>query len=475
MVSKEKLFENAFQFRVQRALQVAACCAAASVPLSASALEPERYELLNGLEVVLQPDPAATQIAVGITYYVGRRDDPAGYHGLAHLVEHMTYRGSRHLPGSLLRPMLEAGITDYNGFVSDDETTYYAVVPAQQLPLALWIESERMAFSLERFDSRTLELERSTIIREREGRRYRDARHPRFVAEALYPVGHPYRALHRSANSEESLELDHSRWFFQRWYYPRNATLTLAGAFEPMRARALIERYFGTIVNPHVVTRRAGAQAVVFDGQETIHLETPGQRSRLQMIWAVPCPDRKCSGVLDLDLIAYLLTGNREAVLTRELVQEQRVAAYANMGVSRREHHLEVALEIGLAIRESHERALAAVDDVMRGLQTKEVSAEDLRLARLRFETIDTLSSERPLMRLFQARRLSHRINSFQTAEQRSKRLRELTPSDVRRALRSFMSLNRRLIIASHADEDAPRDGKLRDRSGALRSRSVKP
>lgn len=471
MVVAARCIENRFpcMMRLVSQLVLCVCCL---LPAVAEALEPERYVLPNGLEVILRPDPGAGSVGLAVQYHVGSRDDPPGYHGLAHLVEHMTFRGSRHLPDSLLAPLLEAGVSTYNGVVSSDTTTYFEIVPAQQLPLALWVESERMAFSLERFDARMLELERGIVLRERG--RGRDNRYPRFVAETLYPIGHPYRALHRLASSEDSLELDHARWFFQRWYYPKNATLLLSGGFDRDRAKALIAQYFGSVSNPAVPTLRSVADAVVFDGAETITFATQAKRSQVHMLWSIPCTQKPCAAATELYLLAELLTGNREALLTHELVQERGLAASADVRVAIRERHIELYLDVTLAMNIEHARVIDAVDAVVRRLQRDGISREALRLARLRILTSKAREREVALAKLAEIAGMSSRSRDFEPEEQRNRRLLSLTPADVQRALRTHLRLDRRLILESHAELNASREANLIGRKGALRSRSVR-
>ncbi|MEM9194588.1 MAG: insulinase family protein, partial [Myxococcota bacterium] len=153
----------------------------------------------NGLEVRLRPNHDHPRVGVCLTYRVGSRDDPRGYRGLAHLVEHLMFQGSRNIPEDAFFDYLQSAGGNGNGTTGGDRSTYSAVLPAGRLNLALWLESDRMAYLLDHLDQETLDQQRAVVRREWEERHgsrptYRAAQ---FVREALYPEGHPYRSLHQ--------------------------------------------------------------------------------------------------------------------------------------------------------------------------------------------------------------------------------------------------------------------------------------
>ena len=125
------------------------------------------YTLDNGLEVVLRQDRSFPRVAVSVTYFVGQRDQPLGYRGLAHLTEHLMYQGSKNVGEDQYFVHLErAGGTDRNAQTGPDDTTYYQAVPSNHLPTVLWLESDRMAYMLQQLHQTTLDQQRSVVIRE---------------------------------------------------------------------------------------------------------------------------------------------------------------------------------------------------------------------------------------------------------------------------------------------------------------------
>ncbi|WP_437904406.1 insulinase family protein [Sorangium sp. So ce327] len=174
------------------------------------------FRLANGLEVLLEEDHRQPTVAVLVAYEIGSRDDPRGYSQLAHLVEHMTYRGSRHMkPFDALSLLERAGVHRMNGVTSPDYTAYYALAPAAALPLALWIESERMAFTLERFNEQALTLEQKIVRNEllmNDGIEGMFRRHTwRAIFGPADASSHPSRPLNGSRHASIS-----SSWFDSR-------------------------------------------------------------------------------------------------------------------------------------------------------------------------------------------------------------------------------------------------------------------
>src|SRR5688500_10325584 len=129
-------------------------------PAAASAvprIEAEKYMLPNGLEVILSRRPQLPVVAANLWYHVGPANEAAGRTGFAHLFEHMMFQASKHVPeDSHFRLLEAAGASDVNGSTSFDFTNYYQTVPANQLELALWLESDRMGYLLEKVDEVSL-------------------------------------------------------------------------------------------------------------------------------------------------------------------------------------------------------------------------------------------------------------------------------------------------------------------------------
>src|SRR5688500_7996108 len=210
-------------------------------------LDIEQYSLKNGLRVVLNPDMAVPVVSVAVYYDVGSRNEREGRTGFAHLFEHMMFQGSENVPkAGHFQYVFNNGGT-MNGTTSSERTNYFETLPSSQLPLALWLESDRM---------RSLKVTQENLDNQREAvkeeKRLSYDNRPSSSAflrlnELVYR--NP-RNAHSTIGSMEDLDaatVDDVREFFRVYYAPNNAVLTVVGDFDPAEARALIETYFATI------------------------------------------------------------------------------------------------------------------------------------------------------------------------------------------------------------------------------------
>ena len=285
----------------------------------------ERYQLDNGLDVVLAPDPSAPIVQVNVWYHVGSKDEQPGLTGFAHLFEHLMFQGSPNNPGEYFTPLQEVGAR-INGTTNTDRTNYFETVPSRYLPLALFLESDRMGWLMDQLDQTMLDNQRDVVRNERrqnyELRPYGQAR--QLLAENLWPEGHPYH--HLTIGSHEDLaqaSLDDVKGFFRTWYTPNNASLVVAGDFDPAQAKAEIQRQFGGIPRgPEAVHATTAPAALAQDVVVEEYDDVPHQR--VWMAWISPA--LYAPGDAELDLLSSVLTGGKDARLSRALVQEQQVA-----------------------------------------------------------------------------------------------------------------------------------------------------
>lgn len=210
----------------------------------------EGHRLTNGLRVLLHRDDRLPLVAVNLWYHVGSRHDPPNRTGLAHLFEHMLFQGSAHVAANEHFRQVQRVGGVANGSTWYDRTNYYETLPADHLELGLWLESDRMGFLRETLAAEKLETQRQVVLNERRQRvdnqPYGKAYERLF--ELLFPVGHPYRwPVIGSEQDISSATLDEVRAFYDRHYLPANATLTLAGDFDPAAALEAVHRWFGEL------------------------------------------------------------------------------------------------------------------------------------------------------------------------------------------------------------------------------------
>jgi zinc protease len=443
----------------------------AAIPCDAGATSepPERYLLRNGLEVILQRDDRQPYVAVFASYRAGARDDPKGYGGLAHLVEHLTFRGSKHVPDlELLGALERAGASDINATTDLDSTSYYAVVPTEEVPLALWLESERMAFTLEAMSKAKFAIERSVVVSERKERDGTQDTVARLIFGEAYPEAHPYRRF-AERGAEESLSLDHARWFYQSAYRPDNATLVLVGSFEKERARAAIERYFGPIVAPAERLERIAAPPVRFQGQALLRVLAQSRRSEVTMFWTVPCDIRACGS--ELQLLSAVLAGSDESLLSRELL-ESGVASDVVMDVRAVETHLQVVLSATGTLRSEPAPLHAAIDRVLERMEREGPPADELAIGKSLLIARLNAAFEPLLARakLLAEWRSPGRPQDLYDAARETERVRSIDVAALRAAAQRHLSRARRIVVYTSRATDVDVAGALRSKEGSVQA-----
>src|SRR5580693_7214847 len=211
----------------------------------------EKYTLPNGLVVILSEDHRLPLVSTNIWYHVGPANEIAGRTGFAHLFEHMMFEGSKHVPGNAHIRFLEAaGASDLNGTTDFDRTNYFETLPSNQLELALWLESDRMGYLLDKLDEPQLANQQDVVRNERrqsiENRPYGLADDA--VTRILFPAGHPYYANVMGSHQDiQAAKLEDVKKFFKQYYAPNNASLAIVGDFDRAQARALVSKYFATL------------------------------------------------------------------------------------------------------------------------------------------------------------------------------------------------------------------------------------
>jgi len=291
-------------------------------------LPPIKYEqffLPNGLRVILHEDHSTPIVAVNVWYHVGSKNEVPGRTGFAHLFEHMMFQGSKNYNNDFFKPMQEAGAV-LNGSTNPDRTNYWEVLPKNFLELALFMEADRMGGLLEAMTEEKLANQRDVVKNEK---RQRIDNQPygqvsARIAEAMYPPSHPYHWL--TIGSLEDLtaaSMEDVQDFFRRYYVPNNASLVVAGDFDPREARRLVEKYFGAVKKGPEVARVA-APRPSFDKEVRIEMDDRVQLPRVYMVWHAPPAFSKDEAALDT--LAEILGGGKSSRLYKSLVYDKQIA-----------------------------------------------------------------------------------------------------------------------------------------------------
>ena len=348
-------------------------------------LETRRRTLPCGLELIVHPDDAVPQVAVSIWYRVGSSDERPDRTGFAHLFEHLFKSSPERLGGHHHYDVLRrAGATEANASTSTDRTAYHEVMPSHELPLALWIESDRMGYFARDFDAVRLTTQQSVVRAERR-QRYEDVPYgaERFaIGTGLYPEGHPLRHLTIGRHDDiQAATVDDVLAFYRTWYVPANATLVIAGDVDDSLDET-VDRYFGkfpTSSRParSTVTSPSPAHTVAAIDDSFAAL------GRVHRAWLGPAAFAADEPELDILTTAWSAVGT--GALWRILVYEkqlaQRVAAWTVNGRLGGEVHVAVDLRTGADPDEVRkildEQCAIGIDDraVARAVTRREAAA----------------------------------------------------------------------------------------------------
>jgi predicted Zn-dependent peptidase len=320
-----------------RSIAIAALiCATASVAQADDPkLEFEKYQLPNGLEVILSPDNRVPLVAVNVWYHVGSGNEVPGKSGFAHLFEHMMFQGSKNLCLAFqasemcdkhFEVLRKIGAGEVNGTTNPDRTNYYEVVPSHFLETALWLESDRMGHLLSVLTRKELDGQIDVVRNERrqnyDNVPYRKALFALYAA--MYPEGHPYRYLTIGKHEDlMSASLDDVKGFFKTWYVPANATLTIVGDFDRADAKKLVEKWFASYPKsekPKWINVPAPAQKAT-----TVAVDDTFAKQR-QIIFSWHSPAAYAPGDAELDIAANALGAEGRGRLYKALVLDNQLA-----------------------------------------------------------------------------------------------------------------------------------------------------
>ena len=281
--------------------------------------------LSNGLDVIVHEDHQLPMVAVNIWYHVGSKNERPGRTGFAHLFEHLMFEGSEHHDHGYFPPLQRAGGL-LNGSTSTDRTNYWEVVPTGALDLALWMESDRMGYLLPALTEKKFNNQRDVVINERrqnyENRPYGLAGIA--LSSAMFPPDHPYHwPTIGFADDLRAASLDQVRDFFQTYYHPANASLSLAGDLETGRGlragRAVLRRPRA----PDRLSRRSARRRHCRTSADLL-LEDRVELPRLYLSWHSPAMFAHDDA--ELDVAADVLAHGKTSRLYKTLVYERRVA-----------------------------------------------------------------------------------------------------------------------------------------------------
>jgi len=291
----------------------------------------DKFELDNGLTVIVHEDRKAPVVAVSVWYKVGSKNEPKGKSGFAHLFEHLMFNGSENYDDEWFKPLQEIGATGLNGTTNVDRTNYFQTVPTPALDRILWMESDRMGHFVGAVTQDKLDEQRGVVQNEKRQGENQPYGRQIFtnIQSALFPYDHPYH--HPTIGSMEDLNAasleDVTEWF-ETYYGPSNAILVLAGDINAEEARPLVEKYFGDIeAGPPLLTPDVWVPERSANTRSTMYDQVP--QARIYRVWAAP--EDVNPQATDLFIAASVLGDGKNSRLYKELVYDQQIATDASV------------------------------------------------------------------------------------------------------------------------------------------------
>ncbi|PTT86290.1 peptidase M16, partial [Pelomonas sp. HMWF004] len=418
------------------------------------AIRHEKLKLANGFEVILVEDHRLPLVAFNLWVHAGPRNEAPGQTGFAHLFEHLMFAGSRHIPrGEFDKYVDAAGGTDANGSTNFDRTNYFFTLPANQLDMGLWLKSDMLGWMIDEVDSVALANQQDVVRNERrqsvENRPYGIVEEAMY--QALYPEGHPYRAVVIGSHADiQSIRLPDVKAFARTYYRPNNATLVLAGDFDPQAAKALVQKYFGTLkAGPKPPEVQVAMPVITKERRLVVNdrIELP----RLNLAWHTPA--MFAAGDAELDVAAHVLGGGKASRLYGLLVRDRQLAQSVSVGQGSQSLSSVFDIEIVARPGASLDEIEALVDAELARLASTPPTEAELAQARATIET-------QLLQRLEKVTTLADLVNHYNQMAgdpgfigQDLARYRQLTPAAVSATVAKWLQKDGRVVVQAQPGE----------------------
>jgi len=346
----------------------------------------EKFELDNGLTLIVHEDHKAPIVAVNVWYHVGSKNEPPGRSGFAHLFEHLMFNGSENFDDDYFQVLERIGATELNGTTNRDRTNYFQNVPVSALDLALWMESDRMGHLLGAVDQERLDEQRGVVQNEK--RQSEDQPYGQVwnrITDATWPEGHPY--AHTVIGSMEDLNAatvdDVHNWFTSH-YGPNNAVIVLAGDIDAASALEKVEHYFGDIP-PGPPLARFDSWVVKLSGEQREVMQDRVPQARIYKVWNIPEIDTREYSVLSL--LDELLTDGKTSRLYKRLVYDDQIATDVSMYVDAREIGSQIVLWATVQPEGDLVEVERALEEEMTRFLTEGPTEDELQRAKTRIKS----------------------------------------------------------------------------------------
>ena len=425
-------------------LLIALCC---SIGLSGqlNKIDFTEYDLDNGLHVILHQDKATPIVVVSVMYHVGSKNERTDRTGFAHFFEHLLFEGSENIErGEFFQYITNAGGSN-NAYTSQDKTYYYELLPSNQLELGLWLESERMLHA--KVDIKGVETQRE-VVKEERRQRVENQPYGTFQENAMKLAfkDHPYQwtPIGSMEHLNAATEQDYKD-FYNDFYTPNNAVLSIAGDIDIEETKKLIDKYFSTIpvkkkdiYRPQIVEKPMGGQVI-----DTIY-------DNIQLPAAITTYRIPALGTDDfyaVNMLNTLLSQGQSSRLNKAIVDEQQLAVFSG-GFPFELEDPGVAIVFGIAnMGVDVNKLQSAIDAELKKVQTDLISEEEFQKLRNQVESNFVTGNARIAGIAESLANYHMYYDNTNLINTELDRFLAVTKEDIRAAAQKYYNVNNRVVL----------------------------
>lgn len=421
----------------------------AIMPALAFAQNVHEFKLKNGMKVIVQEDHRSPVVVSQVWYRAGSMDEFNGTTGVAHVLEHMMFKGTKTVPAGQFSRMIAAAGGRENAFTGNDYTAYFQQLEKSRLPLALKLEADRMV---------NLQLSAGEFAKEinvvKEERRWRTDDNPQaqvyeqFIATAYQ--AHPYgRPIVGWMSDLESMKVGDARDWYRRWYAPNNATLVVVGDVDPKQVLRLAEQYFGPLKARPLPVRKPQAEPEQ-TGERRVTVKAPAKLPYVLMGFPVPVVTGKAEEwePYALEILAGVLDGNASARLNRTLVRTNRIAVDVGAGYDMVQRGgismflMEGTPSEGVTVEDLEHALLWEADKI----KQEGVSEEELLRVKAQVIAADVYQRDSVFYQAMQIGKLETSGLSWKLLKEYPEKLKSITAEQVRQVAQKYLVPDRMTV-----------------------------
>lgn len=405
-----------------------------------------RYQLDNGLIVIIHEDHSDPIVYVDVTYHVGSAREQQGRSGFAHFFEHMMFQGSKHVADDQhFKIITESGGT-LNGSTNSDRTNYFEVIPSNQLEKILWLEADRMGFLLDSVTQQKFEIQRSTVKNER-GQRYDNAPYGlswEKTAEALFPKVHPYSW--QTIGYIEDLnrvDVNDLKRFYMRWYGPNNAVLTITGDIDVQKTLRWVVKYFGSIPKGKDVIPMKPSPVTL---PETRYISYEDNIKFPMLKWSFHSVPFTSEESVTLDFLADILSNGKSSPMYQTFIKSGKATSANAYNYSRElAGQFEFSIRSNIPLTEAHKLLEQMLNDWEKngGANNKDIQKLKNKYISDLYDQLYTIQNKGALLAYYQTF-----FNTPNYLPKEIEKIKKITPQDVMNVYNKYIKGKNKVVLS---------------------------